>query len=76
MTKHEEICGLPQDMDEDVYFCVCNIIRMERKRLVSMLEEEAERNACSCGDICTAYDNGFEDAIFTIKDSSEYPIVE
>lgn len=51
-------------------------ISKEQQRIVKLLEEEAERNACSCGDICTAYDNGFEDAILTIRDRAEYPIVE
>lgn len=67
MTKHEEVCGLPQDMDEDVYFCVCNIIRMERKRIVSMLKKEAKDNACDCGDYCSSWDLGFKHAIDFLK---------
>lgn len=41
----------------------------EQDRIIEMLEKDAERNACSCGHICVAYDNGFDDAIDLIKRS-------
>ena len=39
-----------------------------RERIIARLEEEAEKITCTCGEICAAYDNGFEDAIHTIRD--------
>jgi hypothetical protein len=39
-----------------------------RERIIARLEEEAEDNLCSCGDICNAFDNGFNTAIQSIKD--------
>ena len=38
-----------------------------RERIIARLEEEAEKITCTCGEICAAYDNGFEDAIHTIR---------
>jgi tetrahydromethanopterin S-methyltransferase subunit G len=38
-----------------------------RERIIARLEEEAEKITCTCGEICAAYDNGFEDAIYTIR---------
>jgi hypothetical protein len=39
-----------------------------RERIVARLEKEAEDISCNCGEVCAAYDNGFEDAIHTIRD--------
>jgi uncharacterized coiled-coil DUF342 family protein len=38
-----------------------------RDTIIAKLEKEAEEISCSCGEICAAYDNGFEDAIHTIR---------
>jgi uncharacterized phage infection (PIP) family protein YhgE len=39
-----------------------------REDIIARLEQKAEEISCTCGEICAAYDNGFEDAIWTIKD--------
>jgi hypothetical protein len=39
-----------------------------RERIVADLEQEAEYNECTCGDICNAFNNGFNSAIYFIKD--------
>ena len=38
-----------------------------REAIVAKLEEFSERNSCDCGEYCTAYDNGFQTAISTIR---------
>jgi archaellum component FlaC len=42
--------------------------RKIRERIIARLEEEAEDSLCSCGDICNAFDNGFNTAIQSIRD--------
>ena len=42
-------------------------VTKERERILAKLEQEAEDNLCSCGDICSAFDNGFTTAISLIK---------
>jgi tetrahydromethanopterin S-methyltransferase subunit G len=39
-----------------------------RERIIARLEKEEEDISCNCGEICAAYDNGFEDAIHAIRD--------
>jgi len=39
-----------------------------REDIIAKLEKQQNPNSCACGDICQAYDNGFQDAINTIKD--------
>lgn len=39
-----------------------------RESIIAKLEKQQNANSCACGDICQAYDNGFQDAINTIRD--------
>lgn len=39
-----------------------------REDIIAKLEKQQNANSCACGDICQAYDNGFQDAINTIRD--------
>jgi chromosome segregation ATPase len=39
-----------------------------RKRIIAELEQQAEDNKCTCGDICDSYNNGFQDAIYAIRE--------
>lgn len=57
--------------DKDDYLKKLDTMILEKKirdGIIAKLEEEAENNTCNCGDTCQAYDNGFQDAISTIKD--------
>lgn len=38
-----------------------------REDIIAKLERESEKITCTCGEICAAYDNGFEDAIHFIR---------
>jgi predicted nuclease with TOPRIM domain len=50
-----------EDIDEMV------LEKKIRESIIAKLEEEAEDNSCSCGDICNAFDNGFSTAISFIR---------
>jgi len=39
-----------------------------REAIIEKLEKQQNANSCACGDTCQAYDNGFQDAINTIRD--------
>jgi hypothetical protein len=39
-----------------------------RDAIIAKLEKQHNANSCACGDTCQAYDNGFQDAIYAIKD--------
>lgn len=38
-----------------------------REDIIAKLELEAKDNLCDCGDTCTAFDNGFAEAIYFIR---------
>jgi hypothetical protein len=54
----------------DEYINKLDVIILEKKireAIIEKLERQAEDNSCDCGDICQAYDNGFQDAINFIR---------
>lgn len=72
----EAVKKLSPDLEEDQPTWVDNInkqvdqIILERKvrqGIIAELEKEQNANSCHCGDICQAFDNGFQHAISRIR---------
>lgn len=69
--KHEELCGLPGDLDKDFHFCTCEVIRGERERLIAMLQRQIDNEKCDCGLLCEGWENGMNYAADSIRLENE-----
>lgn len=72
----ETVKKLSPDLEEDqptwvddIHKLVDQIIleRKVRQGIIAELEKEQNANSCHCGDICQAFDNGFQHAISRIR---------
>lgn len=57
--------------NKDNYSEKIDLIILEKKvreAIVAKLEKSQNANSCTCGDICQAFDSGFQEAIRIVKD--------